>query len=98
MVSRDLLDKAGLLLCFSGFVTEEDKLPRKPAPDMLLHLMTKHGLRPAECVMIGDRPLDTEAGMNAGVLSVLLDMEGRFPDGRCSLRIADAKELPDFIL
>ena len=95
---RALLEKAGLAGYFDGYVTQEDGLPRKPAPDMLLHLMQKHGLDPAECVMIGDRPLDTEAGMNAGVLSVLLDMEVRFPEGRCSLRIASANELPDFIL
>ena len=93
MVSRDLLEKAGLLPCFSGFVTEEDKLPRKPAPDMLLHLMAKHGLSPAECVMIGDRPLDTESGMAAGVLSVLIDPEDRFPAGRCDLRVRSARDI-----
>ena len=93
MVSRDLLEKAGLLPCFSGFVTEEDKLPRKPAPDMLLHLMTKHDLNPAECVMIGDRPLDTESGMAAGVLSVLIDPEDRFPAGRCDLRVRSAQDI-----
>lgn len=95
---RALLEKAGLAGYFDGYVTQEDGLPRKPAPDMLAHLMQRHDLDPAQCVMIGDRPLDTEAGMNAGVFSVLLDMEGRFPEGRCSLRIASANELPDFIL
>ena len=84
---RELLEKAGLLKYFSGFVTKEDRLPRKPAPDMLLHLMQKHGLKPEECLMVGDRPLDTEAGMAAGVTSVLLDAEDRFPDGKCDLRI-----------
>ena len=75
---------------FAGYVTAEDKLPRKPAPDMLLHLMQQYQLDPSECMMVGDRPLDTEAGINAGVLSVLLDMEGRFPQGKCDLRIASA--------
>ena len=84
---RELLDKAGLLAYFSGFVTREDGLPRKPAPDMLLHLMDKHGLDPARCMMVGDRPLDTEAGMAAGVTSVLLDAEDRFPNGAFDVRI-----------
>ena len=84
---RELLEKAGLLHYFSDFVTAEDKLPRKPAPDMLLHLMGKHGLDPAQCMMVGDRPLDTQAGMAAGVLSVLLDVDDRFPDGDCDVRI-----------
>ena len=90
---RDLLDKAGLLEYFSGFVTEENHLPRKPAPDMLLHLMAAYGLDPAECLMVGDRPLDTEAGLAAGVLSVLLDVDDRFPGGACDLRIAHPQEL-----
>jgi len=94
---RDLLEKAGLLPFFSGFVTEEDKLPRKPAPDMLLHLMRRYGLNPAECVMIGDRPLDTESGMAAGVLSILIDPEDRFPEGKCDLRIHSAAELTRLI-
>lgn len=90
---RDLLEKAGLLQHFTGFVTWEDHLPRKPAPDMLLHLMDQHGLDPAECVMIGDRPLDTQAGIAAGVLSILLDTEDRFPDGACDVRISDPRAL-----
>ena len=94
----ELLEKAGLAGYFAGYVTQEEGLPRKPAPDMLRHLMQKHGLDPAARVMHGDRPLDTGSGLAAGILGVLLDMEGRFPDGRCSLRITRAKELSDFIL
>ena len=78
-------------------VTSEDKLPRKPAPDMLQHLMAKYNLPPEECLMVGDRPLDTEAGVNAGVLSVLLDMEDCFPAGRCDLRIPAAEKLIDLL-
>ena len=87
---RELLETAGLAQYFSGYVTQEDGLPRKPAPDMLLHLMEKHDLDPAQCLMVGDRPLDTEAGVHAGVLSVLLDMEDRFPEGEWDLRIPGA--------
>ncbi|MBQ8202595.1 MAG: HAD-IA family hydrolase [Clostridia bacterium] len=93
LVSRDLLDTAGLLSHFSGFVTEEDGLARKPAPDMLLHLMDKHGLDPAECLMVGDRPLDTESGRNAGVLSVLIDPEERFPAAACDACVHSAEDL-----
>ena len=94
---RELLEMANLAQYFAGYVTSEDKLPRKPAPDMLLHLMGKYGLDPAQCVMIGDRPLDTEAGLNAGILSVLLDLEGRFPEGKCDLRIPEAAWLSRLI-
>lgn len=93
LVCLDLLEKAGLRAYFTDWVTAEDALPRKPAPDMLLHMLHKCGLSPAECVMIGDRPLDTEAGLAAGMLSILLDPEDRFPDAACSLRVADASEI-----
>ena len=59
--------------------------------------MEKHGLKAEECVMIGDRPLDTEAGMAAGMLSILIDPENRFPDGKCDVRIHHPGELTDFI-
>ena len=90
---RELLDKAGLLKYFSGFVTKEDGLPRKPAPDMLHHLMARHGLSPEACVMIGDRPLDTESGLAAGMLGVLIDPEGRFSGGAWDIRVADPREI-----
>ena len=48
-------------------------------------------------MMVGDRPLDTEAGMAAGVLSVLLDVEDRFPDGKCDIRIAAPWLLSNYI-
>lgn len=89
LVCRELLDMAGVLPFFSGFVTQEDRLPRKPAPDMLLHLMRAHGLDPAACLMLGDRPLDAEAGLNAGITAILIDPEDRFPDAKCDLRIHD---------
>ncbi len=94
---RELLDKAGLLSLFDGFVTAEDGLPRKPAPDMLLHLMAKHGLPPEACAMVGDRPLDTESGVAAGMVGVLLDGEGRFPGARADLVIRDMRELIECI-
>ena len=93
----DSLRNEGLLELFDDFVTSEDGLPRKPEPDMLLHLMRKHGLHPMECVMVGDRPLDTEAGRRAGMLSCLLDVEGRFPEDPCELRASSAKALAELL-
>ncbi len=93
---REMLDSAGVLPLFAGFVTQEDGLPRKPAPDMLVHLMDKHGLAPESCAMVGDRPLDTEAGRHAGMLSVLLDAEGRFPCGEWDVKVGEVQELLGF--
>ena len=89
----DYLKHAGLDDLFDDHVTAEDGFPRKPAPDMLEYLARKHGLNPAECMMIGDRPLDTEAGRGAGMLSCLLDAENRFPDAPCDMRVCTIPEL-----
>lgn len=91
------LEEQGLLPLFAGAVTREDGFPRKPEPDALLHLARLHGLDPAQCVMIGDRPLDAEAGRRAGMLGCLLDPEGRFAAVPCDLRAASADELPELI-
>lgn len=88
--SLDFLRCAGLLDLFDDFVTLENGLARKPQPDMVQYLLTKHDLNPAECVMIGDRPLDTAAGRNAGILSCMLDPDGRFPDDPSELRVDTA--------
>ena len=91
------LRHAGLFELFDDFVTREDDFPRKPEPDCLLHLLGKHGLNPAACVMIGDRPLDTEAGRRAGMLSCLLDVEGRFPEDPSELRVDTAVGLAEML-
>lgn len=81
----DALELAGLRGLFSGGVTRENALPRKPAPDMLLHLLQSERLKPREVMMIGDRPLDINAGIAAGVRTCLIDTENRFPDQRAFL-------------
>lgn len=42
----------------------------KPAPDMVVRTMTDHGLRPEECVVVGDTTFDIEMGHGAGVCGV----------------------------
>ncbi len=93
-VCRDMLESCGLLPFFSGFVTREDALPRKPEPDMVLHCIRRYGLKAEECVMIGDRPLDTQAGRAAGIRTVLLDADGRFPEEKSAdIRVATVAEM-----
>ena len=44
----------------------------KPAPDAVLYLMQKHGMRPDNTVMVGDRDCDLASGRNAGIASAHL--------------------------
>lgn len=90
----DCLAQQGLLTLFDGTITKEDGYLRKPAPDSIRALLTRFAIDPTQAVMIGDRPLDTAAGRNAGILSCLLDVEGRFPDDPCELRADCAEALP----
>ena len=66
------LEAEGLADLFTDFVVWENGFPVKPKPDAVLYLMEKHGLNPAETVMIGDRDLDGQSGINAGASGCLL--------------------------
>lgn len=95
---REMLAKCHLLPLFDGFITREDGYPRKPAPDMVQGCLARYGLNAAECVLIGDRPLDTRAGQAAGVRGMLLDAENRFPqEDSCEVRVADAGEILEIL-
>ena len=70
----------GLTPFFRDQVSSLDHFPSKPAPDALNFLAKKHGLNKAECVMIGDRDIDLDAGKNAGMACALFDPENFYPD------------------
>ena len=69
----DALCRDGLDRFFTDFVTSQDGFPAKPAPDALNYLCEKHGLCKAQCVMVGDRNIDLDAGKNAGMDGALYD-------------------------
>jgi len=45
-------------------------LPRKPAPDGLLHILAALGLSRDECWMVGDGLPDMQAGRAAGIRTI----------------------------
>jgi phosphoglycolate phosphatase len=52
-------------------VLGSDALPeRKPSPAPLLHLMERFDAAPVETVIVGDSPIDIEAGRAAGIRTV----------------------------
>ncbi len=78
---------------FIDAVTRRDGFPAKPAPDALNFLIGKHGLDRAQCVMVGDRDIDLDAGKNAGIACALFDPEGYYPDCDTPWRFADMAAL-----
>lgn len=84
--SVEALKFYGIDHLFRDCVTSKDGFPLKPAPDALQHLMGKYGLTPDQCIMIGDRDIDVDAGKNAGMHGVLFDPDQIFPDYETPLR------------
>ena len=83
----------GLEGLFTDGVTRRDGFPAKPAPDALNHLIGKHGLDRPQCVMVGDRDIDLDAGKNAGIACALFDPESFYPDYDTPWRFRDMAAL-----
>ena len=94
----DMLQTAGILDCFTDWVTVENGFPVKPDPSGVRYLLEKHQLDPEDCVMLGDRPLDVQAGYGAGMAGLLLDPFDLFPQEPCQLRASSPQEWVDYLL
>ena len=96
-VVLDMLKNMGLDGYFTDVITSSYHFPRKPAPDALQFLCQKNGLDPKNCMMIGDRPIDTQAGHNAGMIGCLWDAYGRTPDEKVEYKIQRLEELTELL-
>ncbi len=66
---------------------------RKPAPGLLLETMRRLGAAPEQCVMVGDRWRDVEAGRRAGCRTALVgDGYGEILPSEPDLRVASLWE------
>jgi HAD superfamily hydrolase (TIGR01509 family) len=64
--TRIVLERFGLLTYFDH-VQGTDGFPAKPEPDVIFKSLEVFGVRPEECLFVGDSPADMEAGRRAGV-------------------------------
>ncbi|MBI3281355.1 MAG: HAD-IA family hydrolase [Acidobacteria bacterium] len=64
--TRLVLERFGLLRFFDH-VQGTDGFPCKPAPDVVLKSLDVFGVRPEDCLLVGDSAPDMEAGRRAGV-------------------------------
>ena len=67
----EILEKTAIASAFTEVVTSANGFPRKPSPDSMLYLKDKY--RISSGLVIGDRPLDIEAGQAAGFDTYLFD-------------------------
>ena len=87
------LEFFGISDCFADCVISA----KKPDPQSLLDMLEKHGIDPAEAVVVGDRALDVEGGFRAGVDGILFNPIGRVKEHCAKHVITDLSELYDFI-
>lgn len=90
--AEQLIAATGLMV--DDMVCAPDGYPRKPSPALIGALLQRHQLEPAGVLVVGDRPVDLEAGRSAGVDGALLVTPGIALDaGDDARRIGDLREL-----
>lgn len=83
----------GLGLHVDDLVSTADGYPRKPAPEMYLTLLQRHGLDASECLAVGDRPIDAEAAHAAGIRAVTIESPEAPVDDDAEFEVATLDEL-----
>ncbi len=91
------LKRYGVYELFSGFVTELDGFPAKPAPDALKHILAVNRLEPSSSLMLGDRSIDILAARNAGLCGCLFDPEHFYDDFENELRTDSVEGLREIL-
>ncbi len=95
--AKELLEKSSLDGLFIEIVGPENEFPRKPNPTSLLYLVDKYQLDKKKTVMIGDRPMDIDAGTNAGVQSIFYNDERLFKLARATHEVNRLSEIEKFL-
>lgn len=71
-----VLEDLGIRHHFTEILTSDSGFARKPSPEALLFLIEKYGLDKGNTYYIGDRLLDVETAVNAGIHSINLQIDG----------------------
>lgn len=85
--AKVIIERLGLSGLVDMTLGDDGVTPLKPAPDMLLNMMTQFGAKHDQCWMIGDNHTDLGAAKSAGVKSCFCDygfgiVDGVIPDAR----------------
>ncbi len=98
MVIDELFPKGS----FDKVYGQIDGIPHKPAPDLALKLLEEFGVKPSECLFVGDTSVDMETAKNAGTtaLGVLWGFrdEKELKDAGAEYIVEKAEEILNIIL
>jgi len=53
--------------CFEAYCGERPEIKKKPAPDMVRHVLEELDILPSEAIYVGDSDTDIETGRNSGL-------------------------------
>ncbi|HEL1641131.1 HAD-IA family hydrolase [Streptococcus suis] len=84
-----VLEDLGVRHHFTEILTSDSAFARKPSPEALLFLIEKYGLDKESTYYIGDRLLDVETAVNAGIQSINLQIDSV----EKNRKIADLREI-----
>ena len=87
----EVLAHFNLMELFDTIVTGYEVKRHKPAPDIILEAVKRLGINVSNCAVVGDSPIDVEAGRRAGALTIAV-LTG--PYGKQEIK----KAKPNFIL
>ena len=76
-------------ICIAPEAPDQPMIYRKPSPRFILETLPKYGLKPVECLMVGDAESDIGAALSAGIPAVAL-RTGKI-DPLASVKIASAR-------
>ena len=71
-----VLTDLGIIQHFTEILTSDSGFARKPSPEALLYLINKYQLDKGTTYYIGDRLLDAETAIHAGISSINLQIDG----------------------
>ena len=71
-----VLADLGIAQQFTEILTSNSGFARKPSPEALLYLIDKYQLDKANTYYVGDRLLDVETAIRAGISSINLQIDG----------------------
>lgn len=105
-VNRRLLDLVGLgddlfaATCIAPETPDEASLYRKPSPRFIHEMLVRHRIDAASAWMVGDSPVDWEAGLAAGinVAAIVADPAApKAPERRANLGVTAYATLLDWL-
>ncbi|MCQ2354099.1 MAG: HAD-IA family hydrolase [Clostridia bacterium] len=82
---------------FTEIVNSTYGFALKPSPEALEYLAEKYSFSLSECLMIGDRDIDTDCGRNAGMAGCLFDPDHYYDNTEVEYRITDLLQIKDLI-